>query len=442
MQKPSYYRLLKNNRAFRNLWYGQVVSEFGSWLNSIAIYALILKLSGSGMSMAWAMMAKLLPVVVVSPWAGVLCDRISRKKVMIASDVLRFIVVLGLLLVDEKGDLWLLYTLVVLEVALSGFFEPARSAIIPTLSAKEDLVTANALSGSTWSVMLAFGAALGGVLVALVGIKVAFILDSLTFLLSAWFICNIPSSLEKLKPETPEGSRSGNFQDLRDAAKYFYAEPIILVLALLKSGLAIAGGILTVIPLFVHKILVGPSAISMGIGIMFSARGIAAAVGPILVTRIFGGSSPVLQRAIAAAFFLGALSYLLFSRSTTLLEASLSIAAATFFGSIVWVFSNALIHLQADKRFLGRVFSAEMAVMTLVMGLSNFGAGLAVDRLGLSPNEISFWMGIALIIPGVIWSGFLFFVRNRLKQGRSIGTVSPADPCGFMPSPPPLITRK
>ena len=94
-----YFELLQKNKPFRNLWFGQVVSELGDWLNSIAIYALILRLSDSGMAMAGAMMAKLLPIVLVSPIAGVVVDRVSRKVVMIVSDLLRFIVVLGFLYV-------------------------------------------------------------------------------------------------------------------------------------------------------------------------------------------------------------------------------------------------------------------------------------------------------------------------------------------------------
>ena len=430
--KPSYFRLLKGNQPFRNLWYGQVVSELGSWLNTIAIYTLILNLTGSGMAMAFAMMAKLMPVVLVSPIAGIICDRISRKKVMIASDVLRSIVVLGYLLIGEKEGLWLLYSLVIIEVALSGFFEPARSAMIPLLTPKEDLVTANALSGSTWSVMLAFGAALGGVIVSILGIKAAFILDSLTFLVSAWFISRIPSLVENSRPKIKERTPKGGLHDFFEGIHYFRSEPIVLVLSLLKSGLALAGGVLTLIPLFAQQVLSTSSAISMGIGVIFSSRGLAAALGPILVTRVFGDSSPVLRRSIAAGFFLGGFAYLMFSRSETLLGASLSIAGATFFGSIVWVFSNALIHLQAEERFLGRIFSAEMAIMTLVMGLSNMVAGFAIDQLGATSSQVAYWLGIAFMLPGVLWCGFMFFVHRQLKQGKSVGTVSPADPCGFM----------
>ncbi|MEE8260710.1 MAG: MFS transporter, partial [Nitrospinaceae bacterium] len=83
-----YVRLLKTNRPFRHLWYGQVISELGDWLNSIAIYMLVLKLSGTGTAMATVMMAKLLPIFFVSPLAGVLVDRMDRKVIMITSDVL------------------------------------------------------------------------------------------------------------------------------------------------------------------------------------------------------------------------------------------------------------------------------------------------------------------------------------------------------------------
>ncbi len=267
-----YLSLLKKNSEFRNLWYGQVVSELGDWLNSIAIYALVLQLSDAGMALAAVMMAKLLPIFFVSPFAGVVIDRMDRKTVMFVSDVLRFLVVLCCLMLDEKSELWLLYTLVVIEISLAGFFEPARSAIIPSLTAKEDIVTANALSGSTWSVMLALGAALGGVVVSLFGIKTAFVVDAFTFLVSAWFISRIKSRRDDPQEKKQQLSRGG-FKSFIQGARYLRSEPIVLVLTFLKSGLAISGGIMTLIPLYAHKLFSNSSAISMAIGVMYSSRG-------------------------------------------------------------------------------------------------------------------------------------------------------------------------
>ncbi len=411
-----------------------MVSELGSWLNSIAIYALILKFSGSGMAMAAAMMAKLLPMFLVSPFAGVVIDRMNRKTVMIFSDVLRCFIVLCFLLVEDRGALWLVYLLTVLEVAMASFFEPARSAIIPSIIPKKNLVAANALCGATWSVMLAFGAALGGVVVSLLGIRAAFVLDAMTFLLSAWFISRIQAP--KASPAAWSGiPGQGRWKDLIEGTRYLMREPVILVLSLLKSGLAVTGGVMTLIPLYAHQMLANPSAVSMGIGIMYSARGVGAAFGPILVRRFFGDTSYVLQASIAAGFFLGAGSYLLFARSHSLWTASLSIGLATLFGSIVWVFSSALLHLEAEDRFLGRVFGTEMALLTLVMGISNGGVGLAIDRLGMSPHSVSLWLAGLISVSGVLWCGFILFVRNRLKQGKSVGSVCPLDPSGFNPLP-------
>ena len=423
-----YVRLLKTNRPFRHLWYGQVVSELGDWLNSIAIYMLVLKLSGTGTAMATVMMAKLLPIFFVSPLAGVLVDRMDRKVIMITSDVLRFVVVLGFLLVDDAGDLWLLYSLAVVEIALAGIFEPARSAIIPSLTPREDLVTANALSGSTWSVMLAVGAASGGVLVSLFGIKTAFVIDAFTFLLSAWFIARIQYPKEAMEKEKAERPDASGFKMLVDGMRYLMSQPMIFVLALMKSGLAVAGGVMTLIPLYANKMFASAAAVSMAIGAMYSARGLGAALGPILVKKFFGDSTRVLQLSILFAFFLGSLSYFLFAQSHSLWSASLSIALATFFGSIIWVFSSALIHLEADSRFLGRVFSTEMALLTLVMGLSNWSTGFAVDTLELTTHQTGMWMAGLFIVPGVLWGGFLLFVNSRFKQGECVGSVCPVEP--------------
>ena len=289
-----YISVLKENPSFRNLWYGQVISDLGNWVNSIALYALILQLTGSGMAMAAAMMAKLLPMVVVSPLAGVVIDRMDRKNILIASDVLRCLTVLGFLMVDGKEDLWLVYTLTLLEVALSGFFEPARSAILPSLVPRNHLVTANALSGATWSVMLALGAALGGFVVSLLGIRTAFILDAITYLVSAGFIIRISSPGKKSEEPVANNVGSG-FKGLVEGGRYLLAQPIVLALALLKSGVAIKGGIMTLVPLFAHRAWSDPAAVSMGVGVMYSCRGIGAAIGPIMTKKWFGESARALQ---------------------------------------------------------------------------------------------------------------------------------------------------
>jgi len=409
-----YLSLLKQNSAFRNLWYGQVISELGNWVNSIALYALILQLTGSGMAMAAAMMAKLLPMVIISPFAGVVIDRIDRKRVLIASDFLRCFTVLGFLIVDSREDLWIVYTLTLFEVALTGFFEPARSAILPSIVEKNHLVTANALSGSTWSIMLTLGAALGGFVVSFFGIKTAFILDALTYLLSAWFIIKISYPNTKYKERIKKQNSSG-IKGLVEGLRYLISHPTVLVFTLLKSGMAIKGGIMTLIPLFASRLWSDPAAVSMAVGILFSSRGIGSAIGPVLIRKWLGESPKILKVAILAAFFLGSFAILVFSFSKNIWTASLSIGLSGMSGSIVWVFSTALIHLEADRKFLGRIFGIEMALLTLIMGISNGLVGVTIDKLQITIQSIILWMSGIYMIPGILWILFLA-LRVSLKK--------------------------
>src|SRR5258705_5725418 len=110
---------------------------------------------------------------------------------MIATDVLRGGVVLGFLLVRRADQLWIIYVLTVLQLALSTFFEPAKTAAIPSIVSDRELVSANAISSVTWSVMLTMGAAIGGLITGWFGTNAAFILDALSYLLSAVLIASV-----------------------------------------------------------------------------------------------------------------------------------------------------------------------------------------------------------------------------------------------------------
>src|SRR5436189_1214578 len=186
-----YATLLRGNRAFRFLWLGQVVSQMGDWFDTIAVYTIALGLTGSSRSVALIMVARFLPTVVLGPGAGVVADRFSRRSIMIAADIMRAVVVLGFLLVRRPDQMWLVYLLTVLQLSFSTFFEPAKTAVIPSIVSDRELVPANAIAAVTWSVMLTLGAAVGGFVAGLFGTNVAFVLDSLTFVASAILIASV-----------------------------------------------------------------------------------------------------------------------------------------------------------------------------------------------------------------------------------------------------------
>jgi len=162
----SYTRLLSVNRNFRRLWSAQVVSEIGDWFYTLAIYNLLLQLTGRAGSVALALVLQVLPLSFIGPTAGVVNDRLRRKHVMIATDIGRMLIVLCMLFIRSKETVWLVYPLLMAETLLVAFFEPARNSVIPNIVEREDVVVANTLSSTTWSVNLMVGATLGGVVAA------------------------------------------------------------------------------------------------------------------------------------------------------------------------------------------------------------------------------------------------------------------------------------
>src|SRR6185295_10023698 len=158
------------------------------WFNSVAVFALLLDLTGSATAVAWMMIVQFMPVALVGPVAGVIVDRVDRRRLMIGTDLFRGVVVCGLLLVRRSDEVWIAYVVMAMIVGAQAFFEPARTATIPNITSKEELLPANALSSATWSSMLAIGASIGGLVTALAGRDVAFAVNAASFFTSAYFI--------------------------------------------------------------------------------------------------------------------------------------------------------------------------------------------------------------------------------------------------------------
>jgi len=238
-----YITLLRKNSNYRNLWFGTLVSQLGDWFNLIAAAGLIARLTDSGVAVSALFLARFLPLFLFSPIAGVLADRYDRRKIMIISDLLRAATVAAFLLVRSPDQVWLFYSLTILQFTLSALFTPARSAVLANVVAKEDLVKANALDALTWSSMLALGAFIGGVVAGLFGATVAFLADTATFLISAWFISRIV--LAKRKGATSR--KSGGWLDFVDGLRYLRHEPFILGISLVKAGGALVWGAINVL---------------------------------------------------------------------------------------------------------------------------------------------------------------------------------------------------
>jgi MFS family permease len=399
-----YRALLAGNRNYRLLWIGQIVSQLGDWFNSVAIYALLLELTGSATSVALMIIVQFLPMAVIGPVAGVVVDRVNRRRLMIVTDILRGMLILVLLVVQRADQVWIVYLVMGATVSLTAFFEPARTAVIPNVTSRAQLLTANALSSATWSAMLAIGAGVGGVVTALFGRNVAFLVNAISFFASAVVIARTAFNADPPESKRPAGWASiTGIGDLIEGIRYIRSDRHVAALMLVKAGWGIAGGVLLLMTVMGQRVFpVGGSA-AAGIGVLYAARGIGAGIGPILARAWLGQQPDEMRRAIAPSYVLVALFYLMLSWSTTIGLASVAVIGAHAAGSVLWVFSTVLLQLSVPDRFRGRVFSAELALLMIVSALSSFVCGYALDTWGLSPFLLTRVLGVLFVLPTLGW---------------------------------------
>ncbi len=401
-----YFSLLRSNANFRRLWLAQLVSEIGDWFYSLAVYDLLLVTTHSGKAVSYAIIIQTLPWFFMTPLAGPIADRFSRRRLMILADIVRGFVVLGLLFARTVSDVWLVYALLGVEVVFASLFEPARNALLPNIASGDELLPANALSSATWSLALTVGAALGGLVTALLGREVAFTVNSASFFVSALLIrlIHAPESHMKSSQRTSDirtGEPEAN--SVLEGWEYLKENPKALVIVLAKTGLGCMGGVLLLLTVFGERIfpLAGHGALAMGL--LFAARGVGAGAGPLLGDFLTRGLESRMWKLISLGFFLMGSSYVAFSGAPNLPLAALAVFFAHIGGSIIWVMSTTLLHLNVSDRFRGRVFALDFGLLMLTLSASNYLIGVGLDTWKFTARQMAAALGITLIIPGLLW---------------------------------------
>jgi len=392
----SYGQLLRQNRNFRLLWVGQVVSQLGDWFSLITLHSLLLALTGSDTSLSKLMLAQMLPLFFLSPIAGVVVDRLSRKRVMVAADLFRVMFALGFLLVRDQETAWIAYLCMAALSSATAFFEPARQAVLPAVTQPEELVTANALSAVTWSTLLTCGALVGGVVTQLLGREAAFVLNGFSFLGSAVVLRGMRV------PHVPPAS-AGGFGDLISGFRYVLHHRELMALLSVKAvwGLTFGSQVLTT--LFGQRLFpLGPRLGPLSISLLTALGGVGTALGPIIGRRVAGSDYRRMVAALPAAYLLAGLAYLALGFSWSLASAGLFLFICRVGGSTLWVFSTILLQRAAQDRFLGRVFAAEGALFTLTMALSGYAVGAAIDH-GFSPFATARVLGWISLVAASGW---------------------------------------
>jgi len=358
--------LLKNARFLR-LWIGQGASFLGDAVSMVALVVLVVQVTGSASAVGGALIARLLPTV-ASPLAGVLADRLDRRLVLVASDLARAVLVLGLVF---ARDLLTIYALVFFMGLARTIFNPTVRAAFPSVVGGGDLTRANALIGGTFSVSETLGPALGGLLVATVGVDAAFVLDAATYLISASLISLIPLPRR-------ESEDAGFGEDLKSGFAYLAGArvPLAIVIGAFLTVLTVN----TTIPAEVFLAKRTFDAGNAGYGLLVGLYGGGMVLGSILMAAL-GDRVRLLP-----TYFLG-----VFATALALVGAGLSPTFVLALGALVMagvangtenVTTDTILQKRVPDAFLGRVFSVRFFGFSVGEVLAYVIGGALVDASG------------------------------------------------------------
>ncbi|MBI5958012.1 MAG: MFS transporter [Chloroflexi bacterium] len=396
-----YTRLLRDNPNYARLWMAQAISLLGDWFNTIAIAtALSTYTNESGLAISLLLLCRFLPPLLVGPLAGVLLDRLNRKRLLILSDMARAVIVLGFLLADSPEKVWLIYVLTALQFAVSALFEPGRSALLPALVHEKDIVPANILGSVTWSVMLAVGGALGGLVAGVFGTPTALVIDSLTFVLSALLIFHVhPREIAGIEPAT---HAIHPLADFLDGWRYARRHPMIASTLLVKAGGSL-GSMDTLMIIYATSLFVVGDKGAISLGILWAAFGLGAVLGPMIFQRFNNDSISRLRQLIVFAFMFGTAGWIIFALAPGLAVVAVALMVKGM-GSIYWTYSASILQRLTDDNYLGRIFALDLIGFQASLVTSIIVTGLITDLVGAEHVRAVVW-GTALIslIPLGIW---------------------------------------
>lgn len=403
----TYLSLLQLRPKYRSLWLSQVISLTGDWFNTIASVIIVNRYADSGLAVGGLFIARALPPFLLGPVAGVVADRFDRRRVIILSDVLRAAIVLCFLLVDRPERLWLLYVLTVLQFSVSSFFEPARAALTPALVESNELLTANTLASVTWSAMLTLGGAIGGITASLFGVPVSLVVDSASFLLSAILVWNIPGQFRSQEAHALESG----WKNFVDGLSYVRKNLDIGMLTLVKA-LGQVGSFDIIAALYASRLFRYGQEGATTLGLMFTAFGIGAVIGPLIANRLGDSSTVWLRRAILGGFLCMPVAWFIVGLAPSLPIVLLGCILRGMGGSINWTYSDVLLQMSVPDQLLGRVFAFDFAVFTLAVSISLWLTGFITDEFQLAPRNIVLILAVGSFAPLAVW-GYSLRLKPR-----------------------------
>jgi MFS family permease len=405
-------------RNFALLWFGQLISTAGDWVLYASLAFYIYALTGSVLLSGAMMIVSTVPRILLGSVAGVFVDRWDRRATMIAADLGRAAVLLSLLLVRSAADLWIVYLAALLEASLSQFFGPAKNALVPRIVGPEELVRANSANGVGEQIGRLAGPALGGFMLARLGLRSVVIFDVLSFVVSALLLAlmAVPRAQTRAAPSapsTPAPALRKIYRDLLAGLSLMRSNPVVVALFYLWTITSIGEGLLDVLVVpWVSSVLGGTS---ITFGWMMTAQAIGSIAGGALLASA-GKTRQARWLVVLGALGWGVIDLAIFNAQSVPLALVLFGLVGIPIAAMVVSF-NALIQLEVPDDFRGRVFGALGTSAAVAMLAGMLVSTALADRAG-----IVFMLNVAcaVVILGAA-AGGVMLARRPAAPAQSVG---------------------
>ncbi len=408
MQSVTFKELLKSNANFRRLWFGQVISELGTWFSFIAELGLVQFYSGSTWMTAALLVSRLLPVLIFAPLAGVAVDRMDRKRILIGADLVRALAALGFLTISVGAPIWVAILCSGVMSSAGTFFEAAKNASIANMVTRQEMLTANVLMFSTRFLQLTIGAALGGVTAAKFGYNTAFVINSISFVVSTAFIWAIPSAIMRAETSAEAVAQRGNrfLTEVREGLAYIWQTQFVRGIVMVNVGWALGGGMNNLIfdRIARHEFVSGPGDPGdWSLAALMTAAGAGLFIGMALARRVGVWISDERRAGNFVGWLL--LVHGLFFAAAGLMPSLLGFAlcigiSRLILGAEFGVQETLMMRMVPDE-YRGRVFTTDRALELSTMTVSMLVAGGLLKWV--SPRTMVMVSGLLSASPGLIW---------------------------------------
>jgi predicted MFS family arabinose efflux permease len=374
MPKPN---VLRDNRDLRLLFVAQNLSFMGDWFTFVALAGLVQDVTDSAFLVSLLLVAFSLPSFLASPLGGPVADRYDRRQVLIVVSILQAVSACGLLFIGET-HIWLAFVSQGLIAAFAAFVRPAVEAAVPNLARDPDeLRRANALFGSSWGVMLAVGAGLGGIFSEAFGRQAAFIADIATFVVAAGLIAMVKRPMQEDRGASRAPVRP--IADMREAIELSRRDSTILALLASKMTFAIGAGVVSQLAVYAADAFSSGDA---GRGLLLGARGVGSGLGPIIGARFAKGDLRRVLLVCGVAGLVFSAGYLAAAAAPMLIIAGACVMFAHLGGGAQWTLSTYGLQVRAPDDMRGRVLAGDFALITLSLALSSVAAGIVSEQVG------------------------------------------------------------